>query len=265
MIRPGEKGRTTEDTEDTDKRKETRTSVQGWTAGNVITSMGNSQKGAPRDKEMLGRSAFVGGIAPGTSSGMLQSHLQRFAQVKYCALLSGTANDQVRAAKVTFVTREDRIKAMAADDSVLGGRALRVRTWACRSKAKPDNEERKGTPPRVESEQVHAILAPPGLENYTSSTEEEREPEGGGAIDKMATKRILEDSHNWEHALKSNGELCAVVHAAQGEEEPGKEEKEEGEKQAQGKKKEEPKGSARHRENEEEEGKTKGKAKRTSK
>ena len=86
MICPEERGRTTEDT---DKRKETRTSVQEWTAGNVITSMGNSQKGATKEKERLGRSAFVGGIAPGTSSGMLQSHMQRFAQVKYCALLVG--------------------------------------------------------------------------------------------------------------------------------------------------------------------------------
>jgi hypothetical protein len=65
MLRPEEKGRKTEDT---DKWRETRTGVQGWTAGNVITSMGNSQKGAPKEKEMLGRSAFVGGIAPGTSS-----------------------------------------------------------------------------------------------------------------------------------------------------------------------------------------------------
>ena len=75
--------------EDTVTRQETGTSVQGMMVGEATTSKGSSQEEAPTVKEGLGRTAFVGGIAPGTSSGTLQRHLQQFAQVKYCALPSG--------------------------------------------------------------------------------------------------------------------------------------------------------------------------------
>ena len=90
---------------------------------------------APPGKDIGAQLAFVGGAAQGVASGVLQQHVQQFARVKYCALLTGTRNDRVRAAKVTFVTQAERIKAMAADDSILEGRALRVRAWECRPKA----------------------------------------------------------------------------------------------------------------------------------
>ena len=186
-------------------------SVRGTMVGEATTGKGSSQEEAPTAKEGLGRTAFVGGIAPGTSSGTLQRHLQQFAQVKYCALLSGTSNDKARAAKVTFLTREERIKAFVADDSVLRGRALRVRPWESRPRAKP---EHTGTRLRVGSEQAHSILAPPGLESYTPSTDEDEGAEGGGVTVRMATTGIMVP------ALKPVGELCAVLHTIQGEDEP---------------------------------------------
>ena len=87
----------------------------------------------------------------------MQRHLQQFAQVKYCALLSGTLNDKARAAKVTFTNHEERNNAMAADDSKLDGQILRVRTWACRPKERM-KEARNG------SREPICLLAPPGLE-----------------------------------------------------------------------------------------------------
>jgi len=106
-LRPEEKGRKTENAH---KWRETRTVARGRTASNVVKSIDSNREEAPPGKDsqaQLGRSAFIGGIAPGRSSGMLQRHLQQFAQVvKYCALLSGTLNDKARAAKVTFTNCE---------------------------------------------------------------------------------------------------------------------------------------------------------------
>ena len=224
----------------------------------MAKSLESSREEAPPGKDIrvqLGCNAFVGGVAQGVTSGVLQQHLQQFARAKYCALLTGTRNDRVRAAKVTFVTQAERIKAMAADDSVLEGRALRVRAWECRPKAKPHREEHRGTRPRVELEQAHSIPAPPGLEDYTPSTEEEGESERGGVAVRMATTGVIVP------ALMSVGELCTVI---QGEEEftTGKEE----ERKERGRQMRimgaEPKGSAGHKK---EDGKTKGKAERANK
>ena len=255
MIRPEEKERKIEDTH---VWRETRAVVRGRTAGNAVKSLDSSREEAPPGKDIrvqLGCNAFVGGVAQGVTSGVLQQHLQQFARVKYCALLTGTRNDRVRAAKVTFVTQAERIKAMVADDSVLEGRALRVRAWECRPKAKPHREEHRGTRPRVELEQAHSIPAPPGLEDYTPSTEDEGESERGGVAVRMATTGIIVP------ALMPVGELCTVI---QGEEEftTGKEEEKEGKRQANENKGAEPKGSAGHKK---EDGKTKGKAERANK
>ena len=81
---------------------------------------------------------LVGGIAQEVSSGMLQ-----FAQVKHCALLTGTRNDTARAAKVTFETREGRNVAMAADDTQLGAGIIRTRIWSCRPKERSKEKEYK--------------------------------------------------------------------------------------------------------------------------
>ena len=157
MIRAEERGRNIE------KWQETRTVVRGRTASNVIKSMESSQEEAPPGKDVraqLGCNAFIGGIAPGTSSGMLQSHLQRFAQEKYCALLSGTLNDKARAAKVTFTNCEERNKAMAADDSMLDGQMIRVRTWACRPQERMKEGELRKAPARNGSREPICRLAP---------------------------------------------------------------------------------------------------------
>jgi hypothetical protein len=87
------------------------------TAGTIVTATtanigaGIVQQEEPEGKAkqaQLGRSAFIGGIAPGTSSGTLQRHLQQFAQVKYCALLAGTLNDEARSAMVTFTNHKNK-------------------------------------------------------------------------------------------------------------------------------------------------------------
>jgi hypothetical protein len=171
MIRPEEKERKIEDTH---VWRETRAVVRGRTAGNAAKSLDSSREEAPPGKDIrvqLGCNAFVGGVAQGVTSGVLQQHLQQFARVKYCALLTGTRNDRVRAAKVTFVTQAERIKAMATDDSILEGRALRVRAWKCRKRAQSDRSEHKRGCSRVD-----IILAPPGLEDCASSMEDEGEP-----------------------------------------------------------------------------------------
>ena len=153
------------------------------TVTTVSTEAGIVQQEAPEEKSsqaQLGRSAFVGGIAPGTSSGMLQKHLQQFAQVKYCALLSGTLNDKARAAKVTFKNCEERKKAMAADDSMLDGQILRVRTWVCRPKERTKGGEfRKALAGNGPREPIRR-LAPPGLEPQAQAQREEEQSDEAG-------------------------------------------------------------------------------------
>jgi hypothetical protein len=90
-------------------------------------------------------------------------------------VLMGTQNDKARAAKVTLKTREERNKALAADDSVLEGKALRARTWACRPKEKPKEREFKRATQGNSAQELRIVSPPPGLEQ---SDEEEEETEG---------------------------------------------------------------------------------------
>ena len=82
------------------------------------------------------------------SSGALQRYLQQFAQARYCAVLKGTHNGQAKAAKVTFMSRADRNNAMVADDSLIGGKSLRVRAWACQPKEGPREKQFREIPMR---------------------------------------------------------------------------------------------------------------------
>jgi hypothetical protein len=115
-------------------------------------------------RDHLARSIFVGGIAPTVSSRVLQEHLQQFAYVQLCALLTGTRNDRSKAAKVTLTTREGGNRAMAADYSSLDGRMIRVRLWACRPKERPKERAFQRASYRHEGEPLFPA-PPPGLES----------------------------------------------------------------------------------------------------
>ena len=188
--------------------------------GRVVAYHGTSTQPEGVDireyRHHLGCSLFVGGLAQGTSSGMLQQHLQQFAQVKYCAILTGTHNDGAKAAKITFTSREERNKALAADDSLLEGNALRVRTWACRPKGKLKEREFKRAPQGKAAKELHIISSPPGLGQAEEEEDEESQlaPESPGR------------DEDGEVPVRPGGALLAVAGMPQGKEEAAKDERE---------------------------------------
>ena len=114
---------------------------------------------------------------------------------------------------------------MVADDSLLEGQVLRVRTWACRPRERPKEWEFKRAPCREVTEQLSFISPPPGLEQ----SEEEEETEGN-QLRETRTPGSVEQNEVGEPSSMPDGDLLAVAREPQeiGETKQGKGAKEEG-------------------------------------